>query len=55
MRKYRAGRKGGLNMKEKDPLKQFEKSDQELIHDIIDMQFLDANEPIYINWSYYRM
>lgn len=42
-------------MKEKDPLKQFEKSDQELIHDIIDMQFLDANEPIYINWSYYRM
>lgn len=35
-------------MKEKDPLKQFEKTDQELIHDIIDMQFLDANEPIYI-------
>ena len=35
-------------MKEKDPLKQFEKSDQELIHDIIDMQFLDTNKPIYI-------
>lgn len=35
-------------MKEKDPLKQFEKSDQELIHNIIDMQFVDANEPIYI-------
>ena len=33
---------------EKDPLKQFEKTDQELIHDIIDMQFLDANKSIYI-------
>lgn len=35
-------------MKEKDPLKRFEKSDQELIHDIIDMKLLDVNEPIYI-------
>ena len=38
-------------MEEKDPLKQLRKTDQELIHDIIDMELLDANEPIYIRRS----
>jgi len=29
-------------------LKRFMKSDQEMIHDIIDMKLLDIDEPIYI-------
>jgi len=31
---------------EKDVLKQFEKTDKELIHDVIDMKLLDINTPL---------